>query len=148
MQVASKAAPAADVGKGGVSAEKPSTAVAASVKTDNKRTHEDATHGVGKAEKGKRKARHQDEIDAVFDATLGKKVKKAELVTDAHAKAAPEVRDDVREDARKGDKKKNSKRKRGKDEDGSAETGLEDVLGAIRAAPREEKGSKKRKKAH
>lgn len=86
--------------------------------------------------KKKRKARPDDEIDQVFE-TLGKKVKRAELKTgdtDAAAKAEP-----VKE------RKKEKKRRR--DDDGAKDRGLEDILGAIRAAPKDEKRHKHKKKS-
>ena len=96
-----------------------------------------------KADKRKRKAQPQDEIDAVFDATLGKKVKKAELATgvdtaNAHSKPKEKQR---------GEKEKKSKRKRHQEDEGAYD-GLADVLGAIRSAPKEDNVSKKRKKTH
>lgn len=98
-------------------------------------------------EKGKRKARPQDEIDALFDATLGKKVKKAELAgaedgkEETNATHSKECGDDVKS---KGDRKS---RKRKDREEGGASKDLEDVLGAIRSAPKD-KGAKKKKRVH
>ena len=94
----------------------------------------------------KRKATQQpqDEIDAVFGAALGKKVKKAELAAAADGHTTSKAASDVRRKEHKGEKR--GKRKRARDE--GADVGLEDVLGAIRSAPKEDKGSKKRKKIH
>ena len=108
---------------------------------------------------GRRKAssakasRPQDEIDALFDATLGKKVKKAELAStdkigtgdkeESPSKSKAKVKEKEKE--KDGDKKS---RKRKKGEEGAVEDrDLSDVLGAIRSAPKEDKGPK-RKRAH
>ncbi|KAH9894177.1 ARM repeat-containing protein [Cubamyces lactineus] len=104
--------------------------------------------------KGKQRAQSQDEIDALFNATLGKKVKKAELVSVAKEKIDSVTRNGhavdggrhlEREKGRKG------KRREERDEGGNAvdvDKDLKDVLGAIRAAPKEDKGPKKRKRGH
>ncbi|KAF9468782.1 armadillo-type protein [Collybia nuda] len=80
--------------------------------------------------KRKRKVQPEDEIDAVFNATLGKRIKKAALdSTEAIIleERLPEAKRDIKSNK--------------KDESG----GLQDVLGAIRAAPKgEEAGGKKR----
>ncbi|KAI0676770.1 ARM repeat-containing protein [Trametes maxima] len=102
-----------------------------------------------KAEKSKRKAHKQDEIDALFDATLGKKVKKAELAAPTMDiereadKTQVEERDDKKSERGKGKSKKRKER-----EEGGEDRDLKDILGAIRAAPKDDKGLKKRKKAH
>ncbi|KAI0356684.1 ARM repeat-containing protein [Trametes cingulata] len=105
-----------------------------------------------KAEKAKRKGQPQDEIDALFDATLGKKVKKAEL---ASAKAAseetsPQKDKKERNEQEKGEKGKgkSKKRKEREEGEGAVDKDLKDVLGAIRAAPKDDKGPKKKKRAH
>ncbi|KAJ7725102.1 armadillo-type protein [Mycena metata] len=67
--------------------------------------------------KGKRKREGGDEIDALFGAALGKKVRKAALVEPAPAKAQPEPK------------------AKSLPSPASEDAGLADVLGAIRAAP-------------
>ncbi|TFK35011.1 armadillo-type protein [Crucibulum laeve] len=80
--------------------------------------------------KRKRKTRPDDEIEALFDATLGNKIKKAALAADHVPPAAMEPPPP---------KTKSSKKKRTEDKE------LDAVLGAIRAAPKsEEKHGKKR----
>lgn len=74
--------------------------------------------------KRKRQTQPEDEIDAVFNATLGKRIKKAALGD--VAAAAPLVK-----------VKKSKKEPRTTD-------GLQDVLGAIRIAPKDEKTHGKR----
>jgi nucleolar protein 9 len=80
--------------------------------------------------KRKRKAQPEDEIEAVFNATLGKRIKKAALDSGdiLMSEAAPQKERPV-----KGSRKEPRN-------DG----GLQDVLGAIRAAPKDEKSGKKR----
>ncbi|CDO74124.1 hypothetical protein BN946_scf185043.g174 [Trametes cinnabarina] len=113
------------------------------------------TAAAGKG-KGRRKGQPQDEIDALFDATLGKKVKKAELAS--AAKEVAETRNDIVEKAKevkeksekeKGKSKSKSKKRKEREEGEEAvDKDLMDVLGAIRAAPKDDKGPKKRKRAH
>ncbi|KAI8985005.1 ARM repeat-containing protein [Trametes punicea] len=109
--------------------------------------------------KTKRKSAHQpqDEIDALFDATLGKKVKKAELVSAAKelAESKEKSGDKVkgskeRSEKEEGEKGKAKSKKREVPEEGESavDKDLKDVLGAIRAAPKEDKGPKKRKRGH
>ncbi|PPR04002.1 hypothetical protein CVT24_010495 [Panaeolus cyanescens] len=81
----------------------------------------------------KRKNRPEDEIDALFNEKLGKKVKRAALEdttspqkASAESIAAAEV-----------SKKSKKDRKKAK-EDGSGDKELEQILGAIRAAPKSE----------
>lgn len=83
--------------------------------------------------KTKRKARPDNEIDQLFEEKLGKKVKRAELKTEAPMKA-PEA---------EGDRQEKTKRRK----IGGTDKGLEDVLGAIKAAPKDEKRHHKKKKA-
>lgn len=117
-------------------------------------TDAEADKGGGGA--GRRKAssakasRPQDEIDALFDATLGKKVKKAELASADKTGTGDKVESPSKSKSKaKGEKdgdKKSRKRKKG--EEGAVEDrDLSDVLGAIRSAPKEDKGPK-RKRAH
>ncbi|KAI0643707.1 ARM repeat-containing protein [Trametes meyenii] len=103
-----------------------------------------------RAETGKRKAHKQDEIDALFDATLGKKVKKAELAAPAvdNEQETDKARVEKERGGEKGEKAKGKSKKRKEREEGVEDRDLANVLGAIRAAPKDDKGSKKRKKAH
>ncbi|RDX53030.1 ARM repeat-containing protein [Lentinus brumalis] len=110
---------------------------------ESPRTHSDATKSDKSAKKGKGKARPQDEIDALFDAKLGKKIKKAELATEDKPKEEPVGVKSSKDE--KGEKKSKKRKDR---EEGGADRDLADVLGAIRSAPKEDKGPKKRKKAH
>ncbi|KAH9943000.1 ARM repeat-containing protein [Epithele typhae] len=100
--------------------------------TDMRRGAEEKRSQEGEGEED---GRRPDEIDEVFGA-LGGKVKKAELAArDAQARPSEDG-----ESGEKGEKK--SKKKRRRDEDGEERggaAGLEDVLGAIRSAPKEEK---------
>lgn len=74
--------------------------------------------------KRKRKAQPEDEIEAVFNATLGKRIKKAAL-------DSPDM---VTSEAAIPERKKGTQNRKESRKDG----GLEDVLGAIRAAPKGE----------
>ncbi|KAI0771524.1 ARM repeat-containing protein [Trametes elegans] len=95
-----------------------------------------------KAEKRARKAHSQDEIDALFEATLGKKVKKAELATANATEGDSHRKHEEKEKSEKG----KSKSKKRKERDGESEDrSLQDVLGAIRAAPKDDKGHKKKR---
>ncbi|RPD62032.1 ARM repeat-containing protein [Lentinus tigrinus ALCF2SS1-7] len=140
MQAAAKApavdpaaVPAAPTQKNGSAAE-----------TSPKKPSESDRSDKAKHKKGKGK---QDEIDALFDATLGKKVKKAELSTST-PEAKPSKEDTGTPAKSKSDKgEKKSKKRKDRDE-GGTDRDLTDVLGAIRSAPKEDKGPKKRKKAH
>ncbi|OBZ71991.1 Nucleolar protein 9 [Grifola frondosa] len=81
---------------------------------------------VEKPSKKKRKTRPEDEIDALFDATVGKKVKKGELGEAAMlTKQATTGKEDI-----------------------AADKNLKDVLGAIRSAPKDDKGHRKKKRTH
>lgn len=73
----------------------------------------------GENKKGKRKREGGDEIDALFGAALGKKVRKAALVEPAPAKAQPQAEPKAKSLLAPA----------------SEDAGLADVLGAIRAAP-------------
>ncbi|TBU50501.1 ARM repeat-containing protein [Dichomitus squalens] len=109
------------------------------------KTDADADRGGG----GKRKAkgsRPQDEIDALFDATLGKKVKKAELASVDKIKGKEDVESKSKSKTKDGEKK--SKKRKDEEEGAAADKDLSDVLGAIRSAPKDDKGPKKRKRAH
>ncbi|KAI1793004.1 ARM repeat-containing protein [Ganoderma leucocontextum] len=108
-----------------------------------------------RSDKRKHKAGPQNEIDALFDATLGKRVKRAELA-DVNKVQRQDAESDSEEKGSKSksrkqggdsDSKKKSKKRKDR-EDGTADKDLDDVLGAIRSAPKEDKGSKKRKQAH
>ncbi|RDB20532.1 Nucleolar protein 9 [Hypsizygus marmoreus] len=110
--------------------------------------------------KRKRHTQPEDEIDAVFNATLGKRIKKAALGDAApipppkpeekRPKKEPRMKDELQDglgDIRAADaasiplskpeEKRPKKEPRTKDE-------LQDVLGAIRAAPKDEKARRKR----
>ena len=77
----------------------------------------------------KRKARPEDEIDALFNAKLGKRTKKAALSEITSTLDGPSKVVEVKDiTARKEDK------------------GLEQVLGAIRLAPKDHGYSKKKQK--
>ena len=97
----------------------------------------------------------QDEIDALFESTLGKAVKKADLAgpgehktkdqADSTSKSKSKDKDKLKDrgGADKGEKKGKKRKER---EEGGADKDLSDVLGAIRSAPKEDKGPKKRKR--
>lgn len=114
-----------------------------------------------KADKRKGKKKAQDEIDALFDATLGKKVKKAELAS-VHQETKVQPEDEAGDDegepkSKSGFKSKSKskhkepgdadkKKRKDRGEEGEGDRDLTDVLGAIRSAPKEDKGPKKRKR--
>ncbi|KAI0829359.1 ARM repeat-containing protein [Trametes gibbosa] len=108
-----------------------------------------------KSQQRRGKGQPQDEIDALFDATLGKKIKKAELASAAQVpervsteEKAKRHSGEGREKSEKG-KGKSKKRKERDEGEGTVEDrDLKDVLGAIRAAPKEDKGPKKKRRAH
>ena len=85
----------------------------------------------------KRKARVEDEIDQLFEEKLGKKVKKAGLGVDASAPSAPKVNQKVEV----------KEKKRRKHDAAAEDRDLQDVLGAIKAAPKDDKSHKRKKKA-
>ena len=76
----------------------------------------------------KRKARPEDEIDALFNAKLGKRIKKAALSETTSTLDGPSKVVEVKDITAKEDK------------------GLEQVLGAIRLAPKDHGYSKKKQK--
>lgn len=81
-----------------------------------------------KSEKRKRKHRPEDEIDELFDNTLGKKIKRAGLADEEQAKT------------------KSTEKNKTKAE-GVQDKGLKDVLGAIQSAPKgDDRGHGKKKK--
>ena len=101
---------------------KPSTTP--SVKVEAKETEQASS----KTEKRKRKHRPEDEIDELFDNTLGKKIKRAGLADEEPVKA------------------KSTEKKKTKAED-IQDKGLKDVLGAIQSAPKgDDRGHSKKKK--
>ncbi|TFY54753.1 hypothetical protein EVJ58_g8672 [Rhodofomes roseus] len=104
----------------------------------------DAIIGDEKSKKRKRKAQKEDEIDALFESTLGRKVKKSELKPvgggDVDGKTRVEVDKDD-EPTRAG-----KKGKKGKGEMKSEDKDLRDVLGAIKAAPKDDGGKGKKGK--
>ncbi|KAI0035625.1 ARM repeat-containing protein [Vararia minispora EC-137] len=98
----------------------------------------------------KRKRRHgEDEIDALFDSALGRKVKRAALGVDGESGEGPDEgakKDRNGGDARNADvasrREPKGKRKREEDRGGT----VVDVLSAIRAAPRTEEKMKMKKR--
>lgn len=97
--------------------------------TESAPINEMSTEPAPSEKKRKRKARPEDEIDALFDAKLGKKIKKAALSeTTSTLDGASEVIVVKDVTARKEDKE------------------LEQVLGAIRLAPKDHGYSKKKQK--
>ncbi|GJE84753.1 nucleolar protein 9 [Phanerochaete sordida] len=86
----------------------------------------------------KRKGRPEDEIDALFEQKLGKKVKKAGLAPDAPPAPAAAAPQDGTKDGKE--------RKRKKGDEGEKDKDLTDILGAIKAAPKGEDKSRKHKK--
>ncbi|KAM5532714.1 hypothetical protein V8D89_013606 [Ganoderma adspersum] len=111
--------------------------------------------------KGKHKAGPQNEIDALFDATLGKKVKRAELAnasadkgqaenaeSDLQGKERAKQKHKSKTKEQDGDSSKKKSKKRKDREEGAADKDLDVVFGAIRSAPKEDKGPKKRKRVH
>ncbi|KAI0334862.1 ARM repeat-containing protein [Cubamyces sp. BRFM 1775] len=131
-----------------INANEPNASAAAS---DSESSVAEASSAKVKKAQGKQKARSQDEIDALFDATLGKKVKKAELASSAKEQAgiATQSYHTVSERSHEKEKRGKSKKRKEREDGGDAvDRDLRDVLGAIRAAPKEDKGPKKRKRGH
>ncbi|CAL1702092.1 unnamed protein product [Somion occarium] len=87
---------------------------------------EPSTH---KSQKRRRKDRTEDEIDELFDTTLGKKIKRAGLtdVEPAQVKTKSSEKKKIVEEVR--------------------DKGLKDILGAIRAAPKDDRIHSKKKRA-
>jgi nucleolar protein 9 len=112
---------------------------------------DDTDDAEGKKAKKKRKA---DEIDALFeDAGLGPGGKKKRAVLVASAPTIPQIPHEALEqteiqdgEIEEGRKKRKRNKKRVNKEDGGPDKGLQDVLGAIIAAPKGEKGSRKKSK--
>lgn len=96
----------------------------------------------------KSKKRKGDEIDQLFEAKLGKKVKKAGLGPDvAPSQPASVPKEEANETVKDGKEAKEKKRRKrdqgdlnGKDND------LKDILGAIKAAPKDDKSHKRKKR--
>lgn len=86
----------------------------------------------GSKKQRKRKIRPENEIDQLFEETLGKKIKKAQLDADAFDDAAVKNADDLT----------NKKQLQ------AEVKALEDVLGAIKAAPKDRHSTNKRKSGH
>ena len=82
-----------------------------------------------------------DEIDALFESALGKKVKKGSLAQNLGISDAP--KDDA---AMQVDSQKERKHKKDKKIDKGKKDDLGDVLGAIRSAPKGEEKSKKKRR--
>lgn len=119
---------------------------------------EEKSTGKKRKRGGKGKA---DDIDELFEAALGKKMKKGSLaavnapVPSIHNDVAPEAEDQdegterAEKKRKKEEKKEKKKRKKDGDEGGGGgeDKTLEGVLGAIKAAPKgQEKGRGKSKK--
>lgn len=83
---------------------------------------------------GKKRSKPSDEIEELFEKTLGKKIKKAALGTEVEKPKGLE------EEA--GEKGKKRKKKDSKDRGGE----LDSVLGAIKSAPKHEDGGRPKKK--
>ena len=81
-----------------------------------------------------------DEIDALFESALGKKVKKGSLAQNLGISDAPKDDTAMQVDSQKERKHKDKKIDKGKKDD------LRDVLGAIRSAPKGEEKSKKKRR--
>ncbi|KAA1466051.1 ARM repeat-containing protein [Dentipellis sp. KUC8613] len=95
-----------------------------------------------KEKKEKAKRKRGDEIDDLFDQTLGKKVKRAALASTAAAsEPAPADEEEVAKPSK--EEKKKRKGEKGKVRD----DGLGDVLGAIKAAPKGEEPKRKKHKS-
>ncbi|TFY50803.1 hypothetical protein EVG20_g11321 [Dentipellis fragilis] len=107
-----------------------------------KPTEEETWRDKEKKAKRKRGEGPGDEIDDLFEQTLGKKVKRAALASSAAA-SEPAAAD--KEEAAKPSKEEKKKRKgeKGKVRD----DGLGDVLGAIKAAPKGEEPKRKKHKS-
>jgi nucleolar protein 9 len=89
----------------------------------------------------KTKKRKGDEIDQLFEEKLGKKVKKAVLGSEVPTSQAAVSPEEPKE------RKKDRKRRKDEDEDGGKDKNLRDILGAIKAAPKDDKSHKRKKKA-
>lgn len=87
----------------------------------------------------KRKTRPVDEIDQVFE-KLGKKVKRAELNGGGEPAAKKAEKEEGQQETKsKKDGEKKKKRRKEEGEGEARDKGLDDVLGAIKAAPKDEK---------
>lgn len=90
---------------------------------------------VTEKKRSKRKRRGEDEIDQLFEENLGKKVKKAAL-----EKKTPD-------DSAEGGKEDSTSSGTGKDHKTDGQRGgLQDILGAIKAAPKRDEGHRSKKK--
>ncbi|KZT66809.1 ARM repeat-containing protein [Daedalea quercina L-15889] len=114
------------------------------VALQQEQTAENTSELPGKPKKRKRKLQQEDEIDALFEATLGRKVRKGELKSTESDEKGVRSEKDVRAKGAKLDGKAKRKTKRAEEEDKD----LNDVLGAIRAAPKddERRGKKAKRK--
>ncbi|EPT01842.1 hypothetical protein FOMPIDRAFT_1161063 [Fomitopsis schrenkii] len=138
-------------GAGGSTGAQPTAAVTASSTSAVKATEERLLVGgtAGGAEdrlnKRKRKSHKEDEIDELFEATLGRKVKKAELKPIATDDADEKSRENKAAQKEGKIEKAGKKSKKGVKD---ADKDLQDVLGAIKAAPKDDKvkGKKGKKK--
>lgn len=87
-------------------------------------------------DRGKKRSKPSDEIEELFEKTLGKRVKKAALGTEVEK---PQV-------AEKAAVEKEEKKKRKKDAKSDKDRELDSVLGAIKSAPKHEDGGRPKKK--
>lgn len=99
----------------------------------------DATAENTKEKSKKRKAQPEDEIEQLFQKKLGKKVKKAVLEASGGADAQPAIE-------AKEERSETKERKRRKDGGREKDKGLTDVLSAIKAAPKDDKTRRSKKK--
>ncbi|CCM04038.1 uncharacterized protein FIBRA_06196 [Fibroporia radiculosa] len=99
---------------------------------------EERSANADKREKRNRKARSKDEIDELFDTTLGNKTRKS-LVTTATVKNKTDETDSV------GYAGHGESKKRKHTLEDSADQDLKNIMGAIRAAPKDD-GERKKKK--
>lgn len=90
---------------------------------------------VTEKKRSKRKHRGEDEIDQLFEENLGKRVKKAAL----EKKTLDDSAEGRKEDSTFSGQGKNHKA------DGQRD-GLQDILGAIKAAPKRDEGHRSKKK--
>jgi len=96
----------------------------------------EASANVTGNEKRKRKAEPADEIDALFNARLGKKIKKGGLGPEDRIKELKEGKE----------KEDDKAMKKGHVRDEVVDKELKDVLGAIKAAPKDD-GAHRKKRA-
>ncbi|KAF6741754.1 armadillo-type protein [Ephemerocybe angulata] len=108
-----------------------------------------ATHDANSKEPpvSRKRPKPSDEIEELFDKTLGKRVKKAALDVDGNAAKVvekPVVAEVVAEVSGSGEKKKGKKGKKERAEE--RDRALDDVLGAIKSAPKHDSDGRPKKK--